>query len=194
MIDEGNVSRGKEKSRRAANLRLAVTLAVVGLAMYVGIMLKTSSLDAVIAVLPHLNAALNALATCFLVCGFVFIRQGDKVRHRACMTTAAATSCLFLISYVTLRFNAPIFAFGGEGSIRLAYFSLLASHVVLAMAIVPLVLLTLFRAFKRNFMAHRRIARWTWPVWMYVSVSGIVVYLMLYQIYPPAAVAAIVAS
>jgi putative membrane protein len=144
-----------------------------------------------IAVLPHLNAALNAIAATFLLCGFIFVKRRELDRHRACMTAAAATSCVFLISYVTLRFNAPIFAFAGEGVVRPIYFSILASHVVLAMVIVPLVLLTLFRAIKSDFMAHRRIARWTWPTWMYVSVSGIVVYLMLYQIYPPTQSAAL---
>lgn len=146
-----------------------------------------------IAVLPHLNAALNAIAASFLVCGFVFIKRRELERHRNCMTAAAATSCVFLISYVTLRFNAPIFAFAGEGVVRPIYFTILASHVVLAMAIVPMVLLTLFRAIKSDFMAHRRIARWTWPTWMYVSVSGIVVYLMLYQVYLPAQTVAAIA-
>jgi uncharacterized membrane protein YozB (DUF420 family) len=96
---------------------------------------------------------------------------------------------LFLISYVTLRFFAPIFAFQGEGAIRIFYFSLLASHVVLAIAIVPLVSITLIRALSERFDAHRRIARWTWPVWMYVSVTGIIVYLMVYQIFPAPEVA-----
>lgn len=107
------------------------------------------------------------------------------------MIAAAATSAVFLVSYVTLRLYAPIFAFSGQGAIRIVYFSILASHVVLAMAIVPLVFLTLIRAIKRDFMAHRRIARWTWPVWMYVSVTGIYVYAMLYQFYPEPAAAAL---
>lgn len=107
------------------------------------------------------------------------------------MVAAAATSAIFLISYVTLRFYAPIFAFTGEGAIRVVYFSILASHVMLAIAIVPLVLLTLIRAVKCDFMAHRRIARWTWPIWMYVSVTGIFVYAMLYLIFPGPAAAAL---
>ncbi|MEE2761387.1 MAG: DUF420 domain-containing protein, partial [Pseudomonadota bacterium] len=91
--------------------------------------------------------------------------------------------------YVTLRFYAPIFAFQGEGGVRIFYFSLLTSHVILAIAIVPLVGFTLLRALTGKFAQHKRIARWTWPIWMYVSVSGIAVYLMLYQIYPAPEVA-----
>ncbi len=143
----------------------------------------------VFAVLPHVNAGLNAAAAVFLIIGFVLIRRRARRAHRAAMLTAAAISGLFLISYVTLRFFAPIFAFQGEGAIRIFYFSLLASHVVLAIAIVPLVSITLIRALSERFDAHRRIARWTWPVWMYVSVTGIIVYLMVYQIFPAPEVA-----
>ena len=142
-----------------------------------------------IAVLPHVNAGLNAAAAVFLIIGFILIRRRSRRAHRAAMLTATSISGLFLISYVTLRFFAPIFAFQGEGTIRIFYFALLASHVVLAIAIVPLVSITLIRALSERFDAHRRIARWTWPVWMYVSVTGIIVYLMLYQIYPAAEVA-----
>lgn len=137
-----------------------------------------------IEILPHVNAGLNAAAAVCLSIGFVLIRAGAKRAHRAFMLTAASISALFLISYVTLRFFAPIFAFQGEGAIRIFYFSLLASHVVMAMAIVPLAGLTLYRGLSGKFDQHRRIARWTWPVWMYVSVTGIAVYLMLYQFFP----------
>ena len=142
-----------------------------------------------IAVLPHVNAGLNAAAAVFLIIGFVLIRHRSRRAHRTAMLTAALISGLFLISYVTLRFFAPIFAFQGEGPIRIFYFSLLASHVLLAIAIVPLVSITLIRALSERFDAHRRIARWTWPVWMYVSVTGIAVYLMLYQFFPAPEVA-----
>jgi uncharacterized membrane protein YozB (DUF420 family) len=100
------------------------------------------------------------------------------------MISALIVSGLFLISYVTLRFYTPIFVFQGEGLIRIFYYILLISHVSLAIAIVPLVLFTVLRAFKERFEAHKKIARWTWPIWMYVSISGILVYLMLYQLYP----------
>ncbi|NQV56691.1 MAG: DUF420 domain-containing protein [Rhodospirillales bacterium] len=137
-----------------------------------------------IAILPHVNAVLNAAAACFLMAGFIFIRSGHRDAHRAAMLGAASISGLFLISYVTLRFYAPIFVFQGLGAVRIFYYIVLVSHVALAMAIVPLVAMTLVRALTGRFDAHKRIARWAWPVWMYVSLSGIFVYLMLYQIYP----------
>lgn len=137
----------------------------------------------IVSTLPHLNAVLNAAAAVTLLIGFIFIRRKNIDAHRRSMITAMAISAVFLISYVTLRFYAPIFEFRGEGIIRPIYFTLLVSHVLLAIAIVPLVIITVFRALSARFDKHKKIARWTWPVWMYVSVSGIVVYLMLYQIY-----------
>ena len=134
--------------------------------------------------LPHVNALLNAVAACFLLAGFIFIRRGNRTAHRTAMIGAAIVSGIFLVSYVTLRMYAPIFHFAGHGFIRPIYYALLISHVILAMAIVPLAALTLIRALRQRFDKHKRIARITWPVWMYVSLSGIVVYLMLYQIYP----------
>ena len=135
--------------------------------------------------LPHVNAALNAIAACFLFAGFLYVRAGNTSAHRACMVSAVVVSGLFLVSYVILRMNAPIFQFQGQGLIRPIYFTILASHVILAMAIVPLVGFTLFRAVTSRFELHRKVARWAWPAWMYVSVSGVVVYVMLYQLYPP---------
>ena len=137
-----------------------------------------------IAHLPHLNAILNALAACFLMGGFVFIKSGNRDAHRLCMVIALIISSLFLISYIIHRFYVPIFVFQGEGGVRIFYYILLISHVFLAITIVPLVAITVVRAFKENFTAHKKIAKWTWPIWMYVSVSGIIVYLMLYQLYP----------
>lgn len=134
--------------------------------------------------LPHLNAVLNALAAGFLILGYVFIRRKNPRAHRAAMISAVTVSGLFLISYVTLRFNAPIFEFPGTGIVRGAYYTLLISHVSLAIAIVPLALITFIRALnKGGFGAHKRIAKRALPVWMYVSVSGVAVYLMLYQVY-----------
>jgi len=134
--------------------------------------------------LPHLNAALNAIAAFFLFAGYLYIRAGNKSAHRACMVSAVVVSGLFLVSYVILRMHAPIFQFQGEGLIRPIYFTILASHVILAMAIVPLVGFTLFRAITGRFELHRKVARWAWPAWMYVSVTGVIVYAMLYVIYP----------
>ena len=134
--------------------------------------------------LPHLNALLNAIAACFLMGGFAFIKSGNRKAHRLCMISALIVSGLFLISYITLRFYTPIFVFQGEGIIRIFYYILLISHVSLAITIVPLVAVTLNRAVKEKFPSHKKIARWTWPIWMYVSITGIIVYIMLYQLYP----------
>ncbi len=138
-----------------------------------------------VSALPHVNAVLNGIAACFLMLGYVLIRRGEKDKHRKAMIAAASVSALFLVSYITLRFHAPVFEFRGEGVIRPIYYALLISHVILSVCIVPLVLLTLYRALRGTFDLHRRVARWAWPAWMYVSVTGIVVYLMLYQVYPP---------
>jgi putative membrane protein len=134
--------------------------------------------------LPHINAGLNALAALLLCVGLYFIRKGEIARHRGMMLAAAAVSAVFLVSYLAHRANAPILKFYGPESLKIPYYALLISHVGLSIAIVPLVAITLWRALARRFDPHRRIARYTWPAWMYVSVSGIFVYLMLYQLYP----------
>jgi len=134
-----------------------------------------------VADLPALNASLNALASLFLLAGYVLIRQKRVAAHRACMVAALATSMLFLTSYLIYHYNVGSRPFTGTGPIRVVYFAILISHVLLAIAIVPMVLITVSRALGRRFDAHRRIARITWPLWMYVSVTGVVVYLMLYR-------------
>ena len=131
--------------------------------------------------LPAVNASLNALATLFLLAGYVFIRRGRIDAHRRCMLAALGTSVLFLVSYVIYHANVGSRPFTGTGPIRVVYFTILITHVILAMAIVPLVLLTVSRALAGRFDRHRRIARITWPLWMYVSITGVVVYVMLYQ-------------
>ena len=131
--------------------------------------------------LPALNASLNALASLFLLAGYVFVRQQKIGAHRACMLGALATSALFLTSYLIYHYNVGSRPFTGTGPIRLVYFAILISHVLLAIAIVPMVLVTVSRALTRRFDRHRRIARITWPLWMYVSVTGVIVYVMLYR-------------
>jgi uncharacterized membrane protein YozB (DUF420 family) len=130
--------------------------------------------------LPALNATLNGIAGCFLLAGFYFIRRGQIARHRASMLSAFGMSTLFLVSYVIYHANVGSKPFTGQGPIRLVYFTILVTHIILAAAIVPLALLTLARGLKRDDARHRRIARITWPIWMYVSVTGVVIYLMLY--------------
>ena len=131
--------------------------------------------------LPALNAALNATSTLFLLAGWRFIRRRDMRRHRACMLSAFAASALFLTSYLVYHANVGSVPFGGQGAVRIAYFAILISHVVLAAVILPLALVTLSRALSRRFDRHRALARWTLPIWLYVSVTGVVIYLMLYR-------------
>lgn len=132
--------------------------------------------------LPALNATLNGIAGAFLLLGFYFIRRGQIERHRRSMLAAFATSTLFLISYVIYHANVGSRPFTGVGPIRLVYFTILITHIILAAAIVPMALLTLKRGLVRDDVRHRRIAKITWPIWMYVSVTGVVIYVMLYQI------------
>ena len=131
--------------------------------------------------LPTLNAALNATAAVLLFTGWRYIRQGRIEAHRRCMLSAFAASTLFLISYVVYHATAGSRPFDGEGPIRVLYFVVLVTHVVLAAVIVPLALVTLARGLRRDDVRHRRLARWTFPIWMYVSVTGVVIYVMLYH-------------
>lgn len=133
--------------------------------------------------LPHITAFLNAVSLAFLVTGFVHIRAGRKDSHRKAMLGAVGASALFLAFYVVYHFAAPIFVFRGTGVVRPIYYALLISHVLLAAVVAPMVALTLVRALKGQFELHPKIARWTLPLWLYVSITGIVVYLMLYHIY-----------
>jgi uncharacterized membrane protein YozB (DUF420 family) len=129
-----------------------------------------------------LNAALNTLSAVFLCAGYFFIRRQNPRAHRACMLTALGCSALFLISYLVYHYQVGSVAYTGHGWIRAVYFGVLISHTVLATAVVPLALITLTRALRENFPQHRRIARWTFPIWLYVSVTGVIVYLMLYRL------------
>jgi uncharacterized membrane protein YozB (DUF420 family) len=141
-------------------------------------------------IFPHLNASLNALSGVFLIAGFVFIRRKEIERHRFCMLSAFIVSAVFLVSYVShhaLRsyyFGIGPTRFTGEGLVRPVYFTILTSHTVLAAAIGPFIVFTLWRALKGRFEQHRRIARLVYPIWLYVSVTGVIVYLLLYQFYP----------
>jgi uncharacterized membrane protein YozB (DUF420 family) len=139
-----------------------------------------------ISFLPTLNAILNATSGILIVIGFRFIRRGRIAAHRACMIGAVTSSTLFLISYVIYHvgFKAGVTRFTGTGWVRPLYFAILVSHTILAVVIVPFVIVTLTRALRGQFLRHRAIARWTFPMWLYVSITGVVVYLMLYHIFP----------
>jgi putative membrane protein len=137
-----------------------------------------------VAVLPALNAVLNGASAILLTAGWLSIRRRSIVAHRACMLAAFCVSVLFLLSYVTYHALAGSRPFTGHGWARGVYFPLLISHVVLAAAMVPFVLTTLYRALGGQFARHARLARRTLPVWLYVSVTGVLVYVMLYRLFP----------
>lgn len=132
--------------------------------------------------LPTVNAILNSLAALCLLAGYWFIRHNDIKKHRAAMIGALIASTLFLFSYLVYHYNVGSKPFEGVGAIRVIYFTILISHTILAMVIVPMVFVTLFRALKERFDKHRRIARWTLPLWLYVSATGVIIYLMLYGV------------
>lgn len=132
--------------------------------------------------LPTINACFNTLCTVFLVTGYVMIRQKRIPAHRACMLSALACSILFLAGYLTYHFQVGTTVYKGEGILRPIYFTILVTHTILAIVIVPMVLVTLIRALRERFDRHKAIARWTLPIWMYVSVTGVVVYIMLYRL------------
>ena len=136
--------------------------------------------------MPTLNAMLNATSGILITIGYVFIRQRKINAHRACMIGAIVSSSLFLISYLIYHvgFAKGVTRFAGSGAARWFYLSILTSHTILAIVIVPFVIVTLRRALKGQFLKHRGIARWTFPMWLYVSITGVVVYLMLYHLYP----------
>ena len=134
--------------------------------------------------LPAVNAALNGIAATLLAAGYMCIRRGRVDLHRRCMLAAFATSALFLVSYLVYHAQAGSRPFIGEGPVRVVYFTVLVSHIVLAAAILPLAIVTLRRGLRRDDARHVALARWTLPIWLYVSVTGVVVYWMLYRLYP----------
>jgi putative membrane protein len=135
-------------------------------------------------VLPHLNACLNASSFILLSSGYFFIRHKRITAHRNCQLAALTASVLFLISYVVYHQHHGVTRFAGQGIARTVYFTILGTHTVLAVVIVPFVIITVLRAKRGDFLRHKLIARWTLPMWLYVSITGVVVYLMLYHLYP----------
>ncbi|MFM9905313.1 MAG: DUF420 domain-containing protein [Pyrinomonadaceae bacterium] len=141
-------------------------------------------------IFPHANAAMNALSGVFLLSGFYFILRRRIAEHRFCMLAASTVSAIFLVGYITHHavrtyyFGLGPTRFTGDGVIRPIYFTILTSHTILAAAIGPFVIVTLRRGLGGNYDAHKRLARLVFPIWLYVSLSGVVVYLLLYQIYP----------
>ena len=132
--------------------------------------------------LPTLNALLNSTSAVLLVVGYLFIRRKRVAAHKVCMVSAFVVSVFFLVSYVYYHAHHGSTPFPGQGWVRALYFAILIPHVILAAAILPLALVTLYRAWKEDFARHRRLARWTLPLWLFVSVSGVVIYWMLYHL------------
>jgi putative membrane protein len=141
-----------------------------------------------------LNASLNGISAVLLASGYLAIRRGKREVHKRFMVSAFVVSCAFLVSYLVYHYRVGHVPFGGQGWIRPVYFTLLISHTILAVVIVPLILVTLRRGWMERFDKHRAIARWTLPLWFYVSVTGVIVYLLLYQVYAPRVPGASVAA
>ncbi|HXE74202.1 MAG TPA: DUF420 domain-containing protein [Candidatus Xenobia bacterium] len=137
-----------------------------------------------LSVLPTVNATLNATSAVLLMMGYLFIRRRNITAHKACMVGALLVSTLFLISYLYYHYHHGATPFSGTGWVRTLYFSILIPHTLMAVVIVPLALTTVYRAWRGRFDRHKRIARWTLPLWLFVCVTGVVVYLMLYHLYP----------
>ena len=137
-----------------------------------------------ITTLPHILAVINSVTVVVLLAGFFFIRNGRRDLHKKAMVTALVLAVLFLAVYVTYHLNAGLAKFGGEGVIRPIYFTILIVHVLGAIALTPMVPMLVWRAVKGRFDDHKRLAKWTWPLWMYVSASGVVVYVMAIHLYP----------
>src|SRR2546429_9947819 len=135
-------------------------------------------------ILPHLNATLNASSFGLLSSGYYFIRRGRVLAHRRCQLSALTASIVFLISYVIYHAHHGATRFAGQGIARPIYFTILTTHTVMAVVIVPFVIITVRRAKRRDFLRHRSVARFTLPLWLYVSITGVIVYLMLYHLYP----------
>jgi len=134
--------------------------------------------------LPVVNASLNGLSAILLMAGYIFIRRKNQAAHMKCMISAVVTSTIFLACYLTYHAYAGATRFRNPAWFRPIYLTLLLTHTVLAISVVPLVIITLSRALRARFDRHKKIARWTWPIWMYVSVTGVLIYFLLYQIFP----------
>lgn len=141
------------------------------------------TLDDIVPYLPHFQAALNTSAALLLGVGYYFIRTQNRYGHRKCMVAALVISSMFMVSYLTYHARVGYIPFSGEGFIRPVYFTILASHIILAAAIVPMVVLTVVYAIRDNFNKHPHIARWTLPLWFYVSISGVLIYVLGFHIY-----------
>lgn len=171
---------------KQVNYNKLIYIVAAVLAAAVGIIYVTPKFvvePGVLDFLPALNASINALVSLFLILGVIFIKQKKKTAHRFMMTSSIVLSAIFLVSYVLYHTTHESTSFGGEGAIRSIYLFILLTHIVLAIVIVPLVLISFTRALSSQFDKHRKIARITFPLWLYVSITGVVVYLMISPYY-----------
>src|SRR5262245_13110219 len=173
---------GAADERFAQSLIIIVSLAVIAVVGLLMLMPRPVDGRGTVSMLPRLNAILNGTSACLLVTGWFFIRRRRVTAHRTCMLLAFGLSTVFLVSYVVYHAQAGSRPFTGTGWVRPVYFPLLISHIVLAAVIVPLVLTTILRAWRGDFGRHVLIAHWTLPIWLYVSITGVVVYWMLYHV------------
>ncbi len=135
-------------------------------------------------ILPHVNAVLNTVSTILILIGFAMIRSGRREAHKKVMVSAIVVSAVFLVFYLIYHFTAPIFVFPGTGWTVPVYYTMLVSHVILATIVTPMVIVTAWRALHGRFDRHKAIARWTLPIWLYVTVTGVLIYATLYHVYP----------
>jgi len=135
--------------------------------------------------LPTLNAVLNSFSAIFLITGYIYIKKKNRAAHEKAMLIAFSLSALFLVSYVIYHYTAGATTFTAEGWIRPVYFSVLITHTILAIVVLPPIFILLYRAWKKQYSKHAKLARWTFPVWLYVSVTGVLIYMILYHWFPP---------
>jgi putative membrane protein len=154
---------------------------VVAILLFIPQTGKLGDMD--VSFLPHLNAVLNSATALSLISGYCFIKKGKRRYHTTAMITAFALSSIFLIAYVVYHYQAPATKFGGEGFIRGIYFFILITHIILAAVVVPFVLLSIYFAASKQYIKHKKIVKWTFPIWLYVAVTGVVVYLMISPYY-----------
>lgn len=173
-----------ESNRKMLWVIAVVSVVVPALVVYLMYGNKATRIENLdVSLLPHINAVLNTVTSVCLVLGFIFIKQRFIQGHRLMMMIAFVLSTVFLISYVIYHNNAESTPYGGEGFIRIVYFSFLISHIILAMVVVPFVLLAIYWAITAQYERHRRIVKWTFPIWTYVAISGVIVYLMISPYY-----------
>ncbi|WP_299760060.1 DUF420 domain-containing protein [uncultured Pontibacter sp.] len=180
-VKESNLTSDKDRKFLTLIAILSVAIPVVVAVLFFMPKSGTSSID--VSYLPAFHAILNSMTAVALVIGFYFVKQGNSKAHRAAMLVAFGLSSIFLVSYVTYHFLGQRTSYGGEGILMYIYYFILLTHIVLAVVIVPLVLLSVYFGITNQLKRHRRISNWTFPIWLYVAVTGVLVYLMISPYY-----------